>query len=263
MDYTTFKETRTSMVKSKSNTTSIFNKSMNTNILAAVLACLGVLLPEPYKSPVFNVGLFAFSGAITNWLAVHMLFEKIPGLYGSGVIPARFEDFKKGIHDLVMNQFFTRENISRFFEEGPEHHESAYIDFEPVINSLDLDPTFDSFVSVVMESPFGGMLGIIGGETALDSLRKPFSSKIKYSINKIAGSSSFQEAIQTNLSSSEMGEEIIRKVGSIVQKRLDELTPQMVKEIMQDMIKKHLGWLVVWGGVFGGIIGLIASFFSL
>ena len=24
----------------------------------------------------------------------HMLFEKVPGLYGSGVIPARFEDFK-------------------------------------------------------------------------------------------------------------------------------------------------------------------------
>jgi hypothetical protein len=25
------------------------------------------------------------------------------------------------------------------------------------------------------------------------------------------------------------------------------------------MIAKHLGWLVVWGGVFGGIIGLIAA----
>jgi hypothetical protein len=25
------------------------------------------------------------------------------------------------------------------------------------------------------------------------------------------------------------------------------------------MIRKHLGWLVVWGGVFGGIIGLAVS----
>ena len=25
------------------------------------------------------------------------------------------------------------------------------------------------------------------------------------------------------------------------------------------MIRKHLGWLVVWGGVFGGLIGFIAA----
>jgi len=29
-----------------------------------------------------------------------------------------------------------------------------------------------------------------------------------------------------------------------------------VKNIIQRMIKEHLGWLVVWGGVFGGLIGL-------
>jgi hypothetical protein len=25
------------------------------------------------------------------------------------------------------------------------------------------------------------------------------------------------------------------------------------------MIRKHLGWLVLWGGVFGGLIGLICE----
>jgi len=34
----------------------------------------------------------------------------------------------------------------------------------------------------------------------------------------------------------------------------------MVKKIIENMIQKHLGWLVVWGGVFGGLIGLITSF---
>jgi hypothetical protein len=34
----------------------------------------------------------------------------------------------------------------------------------------------------------------------------------------------------------------------------------MVKEIIQTMIRQHLGWLVVWGGVFGGLIGLGTSF---
>ncbi len=30
------------------------------------------------------------------------------------------------------------------------------------------------------------------------------------------------------------------------------------KLIIEDMIRKHLGWLVVWGGVFGGAIGVVA-----
>ena len=28
------------------------------------------------------------------------------------------------------------------------------------------------------------------------------------------------------------------------------------KEIVEEMIRRHLGWLVLWGGVFGGLIGL-------
>ena len=52
----------------------------------------------------------------------------------------------------------------------------------------------------------------------------------------------------------------MRKVDGIVTRRLGELTPGMVKEIVQDMIRRHLGWLVVWGGVFGGLIGLVTAF---
>jgi len=37
------------------------------------------------------------------------------------------------------------------------------------------------------------------------------------------------------------------------------MTPQMVKEIVQTMIRKHLGWLVVWGCVLGGAIGLVVT----
>ena len=45
----------------------------------------------------------------------------------------------------------------------------------------------------------------------------------------------------------------------IISDKIDCITPIMVKNIIQDIIKKHLGWLVVWGGVFDGIIGFIAS----
>jgi uncharacterized membrane protein YheB (UPF0754 family) len=51
------------------------------------------------------------------------------------------------------------------------------------------------------------------------------------------------------------------QVEQIIDNRLAELTPEQVKDIIQEMIHKHLGWLVVWGGVFGGIIGFVVSIF--
>ena len=41
--------------------------------------------------------------------------------------------------------------------------------------------------------------------------------------------------------------------------RLEELSPQDVKIIIKNIIHKHLGWLVVWGGVFGFTLGLTIS----
>lgn len=78
---------------------SIFNKSFLTNLVAAVLAILGWYFAEQY---VKNIGFYALSGALTNWIAIYTLFEKIPFLYGSGIIPNKFESFKKTIKKMIM-----------------------------------------------------------------------------------------------------------------------------------------------------------------
>ena len=89
------------------------NKSIMTNLIAATLAVGGYFSPV-HGDLVFMVGIFALSGGLTNWLAIHMLFEKIPVMYGSGVIPNRFEDFKAGIKFLIVEEFFTHDHIERF-----------------------------------------------------------------------------------------------------------------------------------------------------
>ena len=61
------------------------NKSFVTNLSAFILTIIGIFSPY-YSEQILTVGLFALSGSITNWLAVHMLFEKVPLLYGSGII---------------------------------------------------------------------------------------------------------------------------------------------------------------------------------
>ena len=235
------------------------NKSLTTNVLAAACLGTGYLLPEPYRSPVTNMGLFALSGAVTNWIAIHMLFERVPGLYGSGIIPLHFKEFKHAIHDMMMHQFFTHENVNRLFESESGDGNGPSIDFAPIIDDTDFTPAFEALIESVEESPLGGMLSMVGGPNALEPLRDPFQQKIGTAIKQIAASDSFQQTLQENLKTGSATEEVLERVSAIVAKRLDELTPQMVKEIIQKMIREHLGWLVVWGGVFGGIIGLIVT----
>lgn len=233
-------------------------KSHYTNACALLLVIAGYLLPNHTLQ---TVGLFALSGALTNWLAVHMLFEKVPGLYGSGVIPARFEEFKAGIRDLMMLQFFTEENIDRFLSDSAGN--PAHFDFSAVIEKTDLSPAYDSLVNVIEESSFANMLSMVGGVAVLAPLKEPFVAKMKGALLEITQNAEFDSLVRDELEQPGVIEGMRDKIEDIISKRLDELTPQMVKEIIQDMIKKHLGWLVVWGGVFGGMIGFIASITSL
>ena len=184
-----------------------------------------------------------------------MLFERVPFLYGSGVIPARFEAFKEAIKNLMMSEFFTREQLETFFES-----EEKKINLEPIIQETDFSPAFDALSKTVMESSFGGMLGMFGGESALDALREPFSLKMKAAVIKIVNSEAFNATLQNHMQNSSLNDDMINSIESVIDTRLNELTPQMVKEIVQKLIKEHLDWLVVWGGVFGGVIGLVSSF---
>ncbi len=94
------------------------NKSFATNAIALIACLVGYFLQIDW---LFIMALFALSGALTNWLAVHMLFEKVPGLYGSGIIQIKFEQFKTGIKTLIMEQFFTQANLDKFMSEQDGH----------------------------------------------------------------------------------------------------------------------------------------------
>ena len=229
------------------------NKSIITNGLAITIVLLGFILDNVI---IKTVGLFAISGALTNWIAVHMLFEKVPGLYGSGVIPERFEDFKSGIRTLVMEQFFSKDNIQRFLTDNKQ---PIHVDFAPIIKKVDLGPTFDSLVEVIKDSSFGQMLGMFGGVEALEPMRQPFVNKMEAALGDITQDPKFTLLLQQELTQPDVQQDLHVKINTIVEQRLNELTPKMVKDIIQNMIREHLGWLVVWGGVFGGLIGLLAA----
>ena len=221
----------------------MFNKSLTTNIAALAIIAVSYLSPK-YNEIIYLIGLFALSGGITNWLAIHMLFEKVPFFYGSGVIPSRFEEFKLGIKHLVMTEFFTPQNIDAFVEQQSDI-------FSADLNKMiDFDRVFDGLVEAIESSSMGGLLAMLGGKKALLPLKEPITLKLQEIIWEMKESKTVDKKLTSSL---------LNQVEQIIDQRLDELTPVHVKNIIQEMIRKHLGWLVVWGGVVGGIIGFAVA----
>ncbi len=232
------------------------SKSLITDLLAILLIGLSFIVSPQYHHALLFTGLFAFSGAVTNQLAIHMLFEKVPFLYGSGVIEKNFDTFKVSIKEMIMKQFFTKDQLGNFFAE-----EEQKIDLRPLVEGADFTPAFEALSKTVMESKFGAAISMFGGEEALDGLREPFSRKLKSAVSSIVSSETFKAQLDHHIQNSALSEDMIASVEGLITRRLEELTPKMVKDLVQELIKEHLGWLVVWGGVFGGIIGLLSSFF--
>lgn len=225
------------------------NMSLVTNLVALGVTVVGYVMPS-HGEVVTATGAFALSGAATNWIAIYMLFERVPGLYGSGVIPLRFEEFKAGIKRLIVQEFFSREHIERFFA----HHSTSTAD---AVNArIDFERVFDHLADAIVESPMGGMLNMLGGRKALEPLKQPIIGKLKGVVAELASGDASADG-------SELTDGLVRQVEQIIDNRLAELTPQKVKEIVEAMIREHLGWLVVWGGVFGGLIGLVVELLKI
>ncbi len=252
------KKEKNKKTKKETNTKEKINKSLVTNLVALALITIGYFSPWG-REQILNVGFFALSGAITNWLAIFMLFEKVPFIYGSGVVPVHFEEFKKGIKNLISEQFLENEKFQNFTDSTAQYFSNS-INSEKLNNLIDYDSIFDSIKDSILKSKIGSMLSMFGGEAVVENFREPSIAKMSVAVTNILEDPKTPEKILEATLTPETTEEIKNKLIDMVDDRLNELTPQMVKEIVQAMIKKHLSWLVVWGGVFGGIIGLVMSF---
>lgn len=226
------------------------NKSILTNIVALLITLIGIINPFE-NSLLLMIGLFSLSGGITNWIAIHMLFEQVPFVYGSGIIPKNFLIFKQAIKDLVIKEFFSRNNVEVFTSKISEE---AIISISKNINYNNI---FEGLTESIESSQLGGMLSMVGGKKALEPLRKPIIIKLE----------TLFKSIIENEKRANFGDEIVDnvyvRIEKLIDDRLNELSPQDVKKIIQNLIDKHLGWLVIWGGVFGGFIGIISFFVSL
>ena len=116
---------------------SFLDKRIGINFFAIILIIYSFYTTDEWSKISLNTGLFALSGAVTNWLAIYMLFERVPGLYGTGIIELHFESFKKSIHEMIMKQFFSQENVEKFFTNSDKSVLSP--DLEKLFKKINLN----------------------------------------------------------------------------------------------------------------------------
>ena len=224
------------------------NKNLLTNIISFSIMILGAFSPL-YQNIIFTIGLFSLSGGLTNWLAIYMLFEKIPLIYGSGIIPNKFELIKEEIKKLIFDEFFTEKNLKTIV--------MSEVQFDPdyLIESVGKNNLFSKFVEAIEESSLGNMLTLVGGKAALEPLKDPFIEKMRIILEDFS-------KISEN-GNSDLVKSIKSQVENIIEIRLNELSSDDITKIIKEMIESHLGWLVIWGAVVGGFIGFIVGYLNL
>lgn len=235
------------------------DKALASHLLAALFVIIGLTGSYSASAYFLNAGLFALSGTITNALAIHMLFERVPGLYGSGVVVIYFEEIKVAIREVIMDQFFSGQALAGVMASGDSGLAASLSQrLTSVVDDMNFDKAFDSLTDAIMASSMGNMLGLVGGVKALDGLREPFAERMRNYLKNYLTSEEFQTLLkkQAELDDPNALSEMVER---LVDARLAELTPQQVKSIVQTMMRRHLGWLVVWGGVFGGLLGLLVT----
>ncbi len=259
------------------------DKGTASNITSACVLTLGLLLDSgAAQAWILSAGLFGFSGGITNWLAVKMLFDRIPGLIGSGVIPARFREIRRKIKDIILEHFFDEEYLRRFFAENQQDIDwSRYIkssngDRSPVASFVEqqwekltgaevIQPMIDEQIDKLSESSVGGLLMIVGLDNvrpAVNRFVSAFVSRMQEKVLAAAENVSVSD-LQIELDVERVVEDIRAQVEPLLEKKLEELHSGDVKRMMEDVIRSHLGWLIVWGNVFGGALGILAHAFAV
>lgn len=255
----------TTAVAEESNNLSWVNKGSLANSFTFVFMVIGVAMRfalgdwENRSNParyVLAFGLFGFAGGITNWIAITMLFDEIPGLAGSGIIPKQFQQIKSTMKNMIMDTFFSTE----FLEKQVKDKLSKFASKDAIegklkglLDSPDFETMLDTKLAEMADKPMGMMLAMLNlNASKVKPFIKPFVTSMASDLGPLIHEMlSGDGAIPVS--------KIRDEVENLMDERLKELTANRIKVLIEAVIREHLAWLVVWGNVFGGLIGIISE----
>lgn len=241
----------------------VCEKGFVSNVVSCVVMIIGLAMrfsagPEDVAARyVLSFGLFGFAGGVTNWLAVKMLFDEIPLIYGSGVIPRRFKEIRKAVKNTIMTAFFNPSFLRKYLREKIEEVDvNSWI--KKMLESESVSKAIDEQLAAAFQSQEARLLLQMAGinpqmVSAVVPLLKPFISNMAGKIGPKLKQAALEQGSDENILY------LRAEVDKMMTAKLKMLTPDMVKRLMEDVMRKHLSWLVIWGNVFGALIGVICA----
>merc|ERR1719235_143504 len=185
---------------------------------------------------VLAIGVFGFAGGITNWLAVKMLFDKIPGLYGSGVIPMQYQSIRKTVKNEIMHTFFDEDYLKGYIaQRAPELLKRLNIGdrLMNVINAPDFDTKMAAKLEEISATPQGMLLAMVkpfmGGNLAgLVPMVKPplvsIAAEVAKELTTIEQEGDGETVVEL------IPVDVVRgEIDALMTERLETLTPEVVK----------------------------------
>lgn len=205
-------------------------------------------------------GLFGFTGGVTNWLGIKLIFNRIPGVFFSGAITKHFAVAKKLMANFILESFFSPLQVKKYINEKARDYltaENIDSQLEKLLNSASAETMINEQLDILMGTPEGLRLRMLGITKAkLKPLVKPHLTNLKTSIVPLLLSS--VESVEL-LNADNLKEQIV----DLILTRTHELSAQQVKHIVKDAVYRHLSWIVFWGSVLGAIVGCLAELASV
>ncbi|KAI8484161.1 uncharacterized protein LOC144912127 isoform X2 [Branchiostoma floridae x Branchiostoma belcheri] len=202
-------------------------------------------------------GLFGFAGGFTNWLAVVMLFTRIPGVYGSGVIPNRYREIRAKVKEVIMEMFFDEEFLEKYLSHKlmeVANNVDMKAKVGEIVHSKTVDRLIDEKLASLGTTPEGQLILKMGVDPkSLKPMIKPFLQGFGEDLAPMI-KETLSDPMQV-IDVSKLRKEMEKYMNS----RMETLTEQRVTSLLEAVIRPHLGWIIVWGCVFGGLIGIITQ----
>lgn len=204
-------------------------------------------------------GLFGFSGGMTNWLAIRMMFDKIPFLIGSGILLKHFIEIRENVKKTTMETYFDAGHITSYVQQKTEMILSALQleeSIRDIIRSPEVQQLIEDKIDDMYETPEGMVLGMMVN-------KEKMKTSIMPSIENIGGD--IVPLVSQMIRSSEhLTEENLReKIDEMITSKLVEMSPEFVIGVVKDMVETELGWVIIWGNIFGGMLGIILEIATL
>ncbi|XP_065184684.1 uncharacterized protein LOC135815332 [Sycon ciliatum] len=202
-----------------------------------------------------SAGLFGFMGGFTNWLAVAMLFTKVPFLYGSGVVPARFKEIRVRLRKEMVTSVFDGRHFIRYVNQRTRTA-VASADVPQQIAKFLSNPEVDSILqrrlNEFRDEPVGQLLASVGVKADDQSTVKPAI---------IGASADLAPAVLTALGQLNKTPVHLfrRELDAFITQRAENLDQETVTRMLKAVLRPHLGWIILWGSFFGMVMGIIVQ----